>query len=298
MSFYEEIDLGKLQQRLREALQEDIGNGDVTTAAVVPRDRAGESVVIVKEDGVVCALPILKEIYRLLDESVLVEPEATDGDRVTAGQRVARIQGPLLSILLGERVALNFLGWLSGVATLTRRFVDCVSGRHVEICDTRKTTPLWRDLQKYAVRMGGGKNHRNGLYDMVLIKENHIDAAGGIQQAVRLVRDRWGDRYAVEVETRNLEEVIEAIQANVDRIMLDNFPIDKIAAAVQLVGGKCKLEVSGRVTLETVERIARTGVDIISVGALTHSSAVLDFTMLVQEKRILEEGPAFGGGTS
>jgi len=298
MPFYKEIDLGKLQQRLREALHEDIGNGDVTTAAVVPRDRAGESVVIVKEDGVVCGLPILKEIYRLLDESVVVEPEATDGDRVTAGQRVARIQGPLLSILLGERVGLNFLGWLSGVATLTRRFVDSVSGRRVEICDTRKTTPLWRDLQKYAVRMGGGKNHRNGLYDMVLIKENHIDAAGGIREAVRRVRDRWGDRYAVEVETRNLEEVIEAIEANVDRIMLDNFPIDKIASAVQIVGGKCKLEVSGRVTLETVERIARTGVDIISVGALTHSSAVLDFTMLVQEKRILEEGPAFGEGTS
>ncbi|HQL63885.1 MAG TPA: carboxylating nicotinate-nucleotide diphosphorylase [bacterium] len=298
MPFYKEIDLGKLQQRLREALHEDIGNGDVTTAAVVPRDRAGESVVIVKEDGVVCGLPILKEIYRLLDESVVVEPEATDGDRVTAGQRVARIQGPLLSILLGERVGLNFLGWLSGVATLTRRFVDSVSGRRVEICDTRKTTPLWRDLQKYAVRMGGGKNHRNGLYDMVLIKENHIDAAGGIREAVRRVRDRWGDRYAVEVETRNLEEVIEAIEANVDRIMLDNFPIDKIASAVQIVGGKCKLEVSGRVTLETVERIARTGVDIISVGALTHSSAVLDYTMLVQEKRILEEGPAFGEGTS
>ncbi|HQP99167.1 MAG TPA: carboxylating nicotinate-nucleotide diphosphorylase [bacterium] len=290
MPFYDEIDLGKLEERLREALREDIGNGDVTTAAVVPGDRAGQSVVIVKENGVVCGLPILKEIYRLLDERIAVELQATDGNRVTAGEQVARIQGPIVSILMGERIGLNFLGWLSGVATLTRRFVDCVSGGRAEICDTRKTTPLWRDLEKYAVRMGGGKNHRYGLYDMVLIKENHIDSAGGIREAVRQVRDRWGDRYAIEVETRSAEEVVEAIEANVDRIMLDNFPVDKMASAVKLVGGRCELEASGRVTLENVERIARTGVDIISVGALTHSSAVLDYTMLVREERILEEG--------
>ncbi len=282
MPYHSRVNPEHLRDRLRRALEEDIRGGDVTTAATVDSEQIGSAVVVCKATGVVCGLPVFEETYRLVDERVDVKPLAVDGQRTSGGERIVTVSGFISSILTGERVALNMLGWLSGVATMTCQFVERASLFGAKITDTRKTTPLWRDLEKYAVEVGGGVNHRMGLHDMVLIKENHVDAAGGLTEAVRRVRDRWGDRYSVEVETRSLEEVREAVELDVDRIMLDNFTIDELVEAVALVGGRCEVEASGGVTLETVADIARTGVDVISVGALTHSSAVMDYSMLLR----------------
>ncbi len=276
------IDQTSLRDRLRRALEEDVGEGDVTTAATVDKEQPGTAAVIAKASGVVCGLPVFEEAYRLVDEKVEVELRGTEGQKTSGGEEVVRLSGAVSSILTGERVALNFLGWLSGVATMTNEFAERIKHTAAKITDTRKTTPLWRDLEKYAVEVGGGVNHRMGLYDMVLIKENHVDAAGSLTEAVRRVRDRWGNTYRVEVETRSIDEVKEAIRLDVDRIMLDNFSTAELVEAVNLIDGECEMEASGGVTLETVGEIAETGVDVISVGALTHSSAVMDYSMLLR----------------
>jgi nicotinate-nucleotide pyrophosphorylase [carboxylating] (EC 2.4.2.19) len=265
------------------ALAEDIGPGDVTSEAVLPPDLCLRAHIVAKQAGVVAGLPVAEAVFRRVDPSVHFTPRVGDGARVEAGTVLAEVEGPARSLLAAERTALNFLQRLSGIATLTRRFVDAVAGTRAVILDTRKTHPGHRALEKYAVRMGGGQNHRMGLYDMVLIKDNHIAAAGSITAAVRRARAARPE-LPIEVEVKDLDELREALELPVDRIMLDNFDLEAIRAAVRIAAGRVPLEVSGGVTLERVAELAATGVDYISVGALTHSAPALDISMEVVDK--------------
>lgn len=262
------------------ALREDIGPGDVTTEATVPPDARGRGRIVAKAYGVICGLPIAAEVFRAVDEEIAFTAHSRDGEPVQPGDVAAEVEGPLRGILTAERTALNFLSRLSGIATLTARFVDAVAPYRAVILDTRKTTPGWRLLEKYAVRCGGGRNHRMGLYDMVLIKDNHIAACGSVTEAVRRVRAA-GVKVPIEVEVRDLKELREALELGVDRILLDNFTVEEIAEAMRIADGKAPLEASGGVTLDNVEEIAATGVDYISVGALTHSAPALDISLEV-----------------
>ena len=260
------------------ALAEDVGKGDVTTVATVPEGKEGRAVIIAKAYGIVCGLPIMAEVFRQVDEAIRLTHLASDGEPVAPGDVVAALSGPLRGILTAERTALNFLTHLSGIATLTARFVDVVAPYRAVILDTRKTTPGWRILEKYAVRCGGGRNHRMGLYDMVLIKDNHIAASGSLTEAVRRVRAA-GISLPIEVEVRTLAELEEALSLDVDRILLDNMDIPTLRKAVARAKGKVELEASGGVTLENAAEIAACGVDYISIGALTHSAPALDFSL-------------------
>ncbi len=264
------------------ALAEDIGPGDATSEAILPPDLCLRAHIIAKQAGVVAGLPVAEAVFRRVDPSVQFTARVSDGARVEAGTVLAEVEGPARSLLAAERTALNFLQRLSGIATLTRRFVEAVAGTRAVILDTRKTHPGWRALEKYAVRMGGGQNHRMGLYDMILIKDNHIAAAGSITEAVRRARAARPD-LPIEVEVKNLDELREALELPVDRIMLDNFDLESIRIAVRIAAGRVPLEVSGGVTLERVAELAATGVDYISVGALTHSAPALDISMDVVE---------------
>jgi nicotinate-nucleotide pyrophosphorylase (carboxylating) len=259
------------------ALAEDIGAGDVTTEATVAAEAVGTAELLVKEAGVVCGLRVAETAFRALDPEIRFEALASDGDDVEGRAVVARLTGSERAILTAERVALNFLGRLSGIATLTRRYVDAIEGTGTAVLDSRKTTPGLRALEKYAVAAGGGRNHRFGLDDAVLIKDNHLRAAGSIAAAVMLVRA--ASDLPVEVECETLAQVAEALEAGVDAILLDNMSLDDLRAAVALVHGRARLEASGGVTLETIRSIAETGVDEISVGALTHSARSLDVSL-------------------
>jgi nicotinate-nucleotide pyrophosphorylase (carboxylating) len=263
------------------ALAEDIGDGDVTTQCIVPPETWLTGQFIAKEGGVIAGLAVVRWTLAQLDERVELTGWVNDGDVVAAGQVVATVQGPGQALLSGERVALNFLQRMSGIATLTHRFVEAVAGTSAIILDTRKTVPGLRPLDKWAVRLGGGQNHRSGLYDMVLIKENHVAAAGGITQAVARVRANDSRQRAIEVEVRNLAELQEALALNVDRILLDNMSLDELRQAVRLAEGQVPLEASGNVSLAAVAAIAQTGVDYISSGALTHSVRALDISLLL-----------------
>jgi len=260
------------------ALAEDVGKGDVTTVATVPEGKEGRAVIIAKAYGIVCGLPIAAEAFRNVDAAIQLTHLASDGEPVAPGDVVAALSGPLRGILTAERTALNFLTHLSGIATLTARFVDVVAPYRAVILDTRKTTPGWRILEKYAVRCGGGRNHRMGLYDMVLIKDNHIAACGSLAEAVRRVRAA-GISLPIEVEVRTLAELEEALSLGVDRILLDNMDIPTLRKAVARAKGKVELEASGGVGLENAAEIAACGVDYISIGALTHSAPALDFSL-------------------
>jgi nicotinate-nucleotide pyrophosphorylase (carboxylating) len=259
------------------ALAEDIGAGDVTTEATVADDAVGTAELLVKEAGVVCGLRVAETAFRALDPEIRFEAFVSDGDDVEPPAVVARLTGSERAILTAERVALNFLGRLSGIATQTRRYVEAVEGTGAAVLDTRKTTPGLRALEKYAVAAGGGRNHRFGLDDAVLIKDNHLRAAGSIAAAVTLVRAATD--LSVELECETLVQVGEALDAGVDAILLDNMSLDELRAAVALVDGRARLEASGGVTLDTIRAIAETGVDEISVGALTHSARSLDVSL-------------------
>jgi nicotinate-nucleotide pyrophosphorylase (carboxylating) len=259
------------------ALAEDVGDGDVTTEATVDRDASGSAYILVKEPGVVCGLAIAAAVFRALDPEVGFERLVDEGASVDGRAQVALVTGPLRAILTGERAALNFLGRMSGIATLTRRYVDAVAGTGVTILDTRKTMPGLRALEKHAVACGGGRNHRFGLDDGVLIKDNHLRAAGSIASAVE--RARAATELLIEVECDTIEQVGEALAAEADAILLDNMTPDGLLAAVVLVKGRARLEASGGVTLDNVRAIAETGVDEISVGALTHSARSLDVSL-------------------
>jgi nicotinate-nucleotide pyrophosphorylase (carboxylating) len=249
----------------------------VTTEATVSDDAAGTATLLVKEPGVVCGLRVAETAFRALHPEIQFEAFAADGDLVDAPAVVARVSGSLRAILTGERVALNFLGRLSGIATLTRRYADAVEGTGVAVLDTRKTTPGLRPLEKYAVASGGGRNHRFGLDDAVLVKDNHLRAAGSITAAVELVRAATD--LPIEVECETLPQVAEALDGDVDAILLDNMSLAELRDAVALTRGRARLEASGGVNLETVRAIAETGVDEISVGALTHSARSLDVSL-------------------
>ena len=265
-----------LPEIIGRALQEDIGDGDITSGATIPADLRYAGVFLVKATGVIAGLEAVRQTFAQVDERIRFTVQVADGSAVQPGDIVAEAEGPGRSLLTAERVALNFLQRMSGIASLTRRYVDAVAGTRARILDTRKTVPGLRLLDKWAVTLGGGVNHRIGLYDMALIKDNHIVAAGGIGAAVARVRAADHRGRPIEVEVTSLEQLREALALDVDQIMLDNMSLDEMAAAVALVDGAVPLEASGNVSLETVRAIAETGVDYISVGKLTHSVAALD----------------------
>jgi nicotinate-nucleotide pyrophosphorylase (carboxylating) len=267
---------------LENALNEDIGDGDVTTLCTVPKEQKASANLWAKAPGVLAGAEVFSAAFRLLDKNITVEWLVADGETVRAGQKLALVSGPTRAILSAERVALNFLQRMSGIATLTRQMVEAVKGSKARILDTRKTAPGLRYFDKWAVRIGGGENHRFGLYDMVLIKENHIEAAGGIRAAVQKVRACLPRPLPVEVEVKNLDELRQALELNVDRILLDNMDVPTLKKAVEITRGRIPLEASGNVTLQTVGAIARTGVDFISVGSLTHSVQALDVSLIIE----------------
>ncbi len=277
---------------IERALAEDLGEaGDITTAALP--DRPVEALLLSKAAGVLAGSEVFEAVFRRVDPAVRVSWRKQDGQPVQPGEQAATVAGSVRSILAAERTALNFLCYLSGIATETRRFVDAARGK-VVILDTRKTLPGYRALAKAAVRAGGGTNHRLGLYDLILIKDNHIDSAGSIGRAVSLARGRWGGRFRIEVECRNQVEVAQALAAGADIIMLDNMSTGEIRQAVRSIGGRARVEASGNMTLERVEELsATTGVDCISVGRLTHSVAALDFSLDIGAGRS-DPGPADG----
>ena len=272
----------QIQRAIHIALEEDIGSGDVTSNATLPDDLVYNGRFLIKAPGIIAGLNIAELVFKEVDDRIIFTPLVGDGTAVFPGDIIATISGPARSLLTAERTALNFMQRMSGIATLTRQFMDAVAGTKAVILDTRKTVPGLRALDKMAVRQGGGKNHRIGLYDMVMIKDNHIAAAGGITTAVARVRAVNQD-LPIEVEVKNLTELREVLPLHVDRIMLDNMSLAEMREAVGIVNGRCQLEASGNVTLQTVAAIAATGVDYISSGALTHSVTALDISLNLDE---------------
>lgn len=271
------LDPADYRELVRRAVAEDVGPGDLTSRLVVPAGVRAQGRIIAKQSCVVAGLPIAAAVFAEVDASILFDARVADATRVESDAIVAALDGPAASILAAERVALNFLQHLSGIATLTRRFVNAAGGR-IDVLDTRKTIPTWRPLAKYAVRCGGGRNHRMGLYDAILIKDNHIRLAGGIGPAVALARAGAG-AIPVEVETESLADVDAALAAGADIIMLDNFDDAGLRVAVARIAGRAKIEISGGVTLDRMPALAMLGVDFVSVGALTHSAPAADLSL-------------------
>lgn len=269
------------EQIIQLALFEDSGLGDITTESILPSPRVGKGVIIAKEPVVLAGIGVAVKVFALLNPSIVCASSFKDGEVVQKGDIIFEAQGDLLCLLKGERVALNFLQRLSGIATLTRTFVETLDNPKVRLTDTRKTTPGFRILEKDAVRAGGGYNHRYSLYDGILIKDNHIAVAGGIERAVRAVRARTSHLMKIEVEVSNMEEVKQALAANAEVIMLDNMDTESMAAAVSYIGGRAIVEASGNVSLSTLNAIAATGVDVISCGALTHQARSVDLSMRI-----------------
>jgi nicotinate-nucleotide pyrophosphorylase (carboxylating) len=272
----------QINKIIQAALAEDIGTGDITTQATVSRTKKGWAQVIAKDDFVVAGTDIFAQTFRLLDKNIKVQKLIGDGCRAKKGDVIAEVSGKLFYMLQAERVALNFLQRMSGIATLTARYIEAVRGTKVKILDTRKTVPGLRILDKMAVRIGGGTNHRIGLYDGVLIKDNHIEAAGGITAAVKAQKKHLPQGMKVEVETKNIKEVKEALKCSVDIIMLDNMTVPAMKKAADFVAGRALLEASGNVHLQRVAEIAATGVDLISVGELTHSVQAADISLKIR----------------
>ena len=269
-----------VERAVAAALEEDLGQaGDITTDPIIPAHATAEAEIVARKEGVIAGLDLAAASFKALDPDAQFVADVADGARVAAGARIARIQGKARALLSAERVALNFLGHLSGIATLTAAYVAAIEGTKARIACTRKTTPGLRAFEKYAVRAGGGFNHRFGLYDAVLVKDNHIAAAGGLAQALAKLRARTGHLVKVEVEVDTLDQLDEALHFPIDAVLLDNMDVATLKKAVALVNGRVLTEASGGVTLETVRKIAETGVDLISVGALTHSAARLDLAL-------------------
>ncbi|MHB8580153.1 MAG: carboxylating nicotinate-nucleotide diphosphorylase [Ignavibacteriaceae bacterium] len=269
------------------AIKEDIGSGDVTTNQIVPKNRNAKAYFLAKEDGIIAGLSIAKSVFKKLDNKVIWKSFVKEGDKISAGTKIAEVNGSLRALLTGERTALNFLQRISGIASVTSKYVEVLNSTGTKILDTRKTVPGLRIIDKYAVKIGGGTNHRIGLYDMALIKDNHIKAAGSISEAVRKVRSKNDkvkkkEKLKIEVETTNLNEVREALKCKVDMIMLDNMPPFLMKEAVKIINGKAKVEASGNMNIDRIRETAGTGVDFISVGALTHSVKALDISMKIE----------------
>ncbi|MFQ5862167.1 MAG: carboxylating nicotinate-nucleotide diphosphorylase [Candidatus Brocadiales bacterium] len=284
------FDLEEIEQLIDVAIKEDVGGGDVTTDSLVPEWVEAKAEFVAKEAGVVAGMVVAEQVYKKLDRKVSFDYLVNEGSKVLPGRAIASVRGPARSILSGERIALNFLQRLSGIATLTARYVEKIKGHEAKVFDTRKTVPGWRTLEKYAVKMGGGMNHRMGLYDQILIKDNHLkvlEAGQALAKGVRLARERGPQWMLIEVEAKSLEEVEEALAARPDIIMLDNMSIEDIHKGIEIIrnAGLQKppiIEVSGGVTLDNIEEIARAGPDWISVGALTHSAKALDIALEVR----------------
>ena len=273
------LNLRSIDALLELAFAEDIGIGDITTEATVPPSQQGVGTIVAKSGGVVAGLPVAARVFDTLDATLIFRAFVNDGDKVVAGAPLAEVRGSAKTILIGERTALNFLQRLSGIATFTAQFVNAVSGYAVNIVDTRKTAAGWRAVQKYAVRVGGGHNHRFGLFDGVLIKDNHIVAAGGIANAVRKARESVPHTGKIEVEVETAAQVDEALQAGADILLLDNMSLELMRRVVEQIDGRVVTEASGGITLERVREVAATGVNLISVGALTHSAMPLDMSL-------------------
>jgi nicotinate-nucleotide pyrophosphorylase (carboxylating) len=267
---------------IARALREDLGPGDVTSEATIRPESVSVAVMLAKQDLILAGREVSRAVFHFLDPDIQFTAVAKDGDRVNAGTEFARLSGNTRALLAGERVALNLLQHLSGIATLTAMYVERVRGLKAEILDTRKTLPGLRRLEKYAVRTGGGRNHRFGLYDGVLIKDNHIKASGGVTKAIQNARKSAHHLLKIEVETKSIEEVREALDAKADIIMLDNMPVALMHEAVKVIAGRALVEASGNVTLDTIRAIAETGVDLISSGSLTHSAPAADISMKIK----------------
>ncbi len=268
-----------LDRIIRNALQEDLGQGDVTTDSIFDSGQKACGHFIVREEGVIAGITVAARVFGLLDDRVVLFPRVQDGERVGKGQIVAKVEGPAVSILKGERTALNFVQRMSGIATKTRKCVDMVKEYKVRIVDTRKTVPGLRVLDKYSVMAGGGHNHRFNLCDGVLIKDNHIRAAGSITRAVKSAREKVSHTLKIEVEVENLEQLSEALEAGADIILLDNMTLEDMRKSVEITGGRALLEASGNITQDRLTQIAATGVDLISMGSLTHSVKSLDISL-------------------
>ncbi len=270
-----------LDNLLDLSIQEDIGPRDITTDNIIDKYMQGSGYIIAKQDIVAAGISVAKKVFSTFDPDAAYSFEVCDGDKVPFGQKILQISGNLRALLKGERIALNFLQRLSGIATFVQEYVTLLDGKKVKLVDTRKTTPGWRALEKHAVRAGGAYNHRFGLYDGVLIKDNHIAVSGGIQKAVNKIRDSVSHLVKIEVETSSISEVKEALDAGADIIMLDNMDIDMVKTAVKIINKRAVSEVSGMVTKKNIRAYADTGVDIISVGALTHSAVAVDLSMKI-----------------
>ena len=273
------LNLFRLDEILKNALAEDIGNGDITTMSTVGAERMTQGRFIAKEEGVICGIPVLKRVFEILDPAVIIEILVEEGALLQKGELIAKISGPARSILTGERVSLNLLQRMSGIATRTHEAVIQIAGTKASIADTRKTTPGLRMLEKYAVRIGGGSNHRYNLADGILIKDNHIAAAGGITAAITGARKMATHMLKIEVEVESFPQIEEALQAGADIIMLDNMSIEDMTKAVEMIGGKALVEASGNMGDKDLLSVAKTGVDIISIGALTHSVRSMDISL-------------------
>ena len=272
-----------IEKIIEQALIEDVGSGDHTSLSTIPENANGKAQLLVKEDGILSGLKIASEIFKKVDSRIKISSHKEDGDEIRVGDIIFEVEGPSASILKAERLALNFMQRMSGIATSTATYVRELEGLDTRILDTRKTTPLLRELEKQAVRDGGGFNHRFGLFDMVMIKDNHVDFAGGIRKAIEAAREYLAKNkldLKIEIEVRNMEELKQVLEVgHVDRVMLDNFTPAQLAPAIELIGGRFETEASGGITLETIRAYAETGVDFISVGALTHQIKSLDLSL-------------------
>jgi nicotinate-nucleotide pyrophosphorylase (carboxylating) len=264
------------------ALEEDIGIGDITTDLIIDEGLKGKAYIKCKERGILCGCEVVKEVFRTIDENLTLEFLKSDGEEVYPGEKVIFIRGKVKSILKGERVSLNFLSHLSGIATATNRFVKLLPPS-VKILDTRKTLPGLRFLEKYAVRVGGGKNHRFGLYDGILIKDNHIIAIGGVKKALEIARRNAPHYMKIEIETASLEDVKEALEGGADIILLDNMSIDQIKEAIKIINGRAQIEVSGGINSDNIEQLVGLPIDFISIGAITHSAKAIDFSLTLED---------------
>lgn len=269
---------------IERALKEDIGTGDLSTL-IIPDDHLGEAKIYAKEHGVVCGIDIAGMVFQKVDSRIRTEIYVHDGERISPGVLVMKVIGPLAGILQAERTAINFTQHLSGISSMTRKLVDIVSDLEVKIVDTRKTIPGMRSLQKYAVRVGGGNNHRFGLYDAVMLKDNHHAIVGGLNEAIRRVKEKIGHMVKIEVECETLDQVQYALENGVDVIMLDNMSLEDMRLAVKIINKKAIVEASGGISEQNIREVAETGVDILSIGKLTHSVMAIDFSMVVDEMK-------------
>ncbi len=270
------------EKLINMAIQEDVATGDITTDNLIPSDIRKKAFMVAKANGTVAGLPVAEMVFRKLDPALVWNPEVKEGSHIKKGDIIVRFETSYRALLTGERTALNFLQRMSGIATMASQYAEALAGDKTVILDTRKTLPGFRLLDKYAVKTGGATNHRIGLFDMVMIKDNHIDVAGGITPAIKQVRSKISKGILIEVETTTLQQVQEAIDAHADIIMLDNMDIETMTSAVKMINGRAKVEASGNMTIERLKEVAATGVDYISVGALTHSVQALDISQRIE----------------